>query len=54
MAIRVSLLSRNWISFLGKPECEETSINSRSQYKPYRSVAIHQDGKRTILLILST
>ena len=33
MAIRISLPLRNWISFLGKPECEETSINSNSQYK---------------------
>ena len=54
MAIRVSLLSRNWISFLGKPEGEETSFNSSLQYKPYRSVAIHDDGNCRILLILST
>ena len=33
MAVTISLLLRNWISFLGKPECEETSINSNSQYK---------------------
>ena len=33
MTIRISLLLRNLISFLGKPECEETSINSNSQYK---------------------
>ena len=31
--LEFSLPLRNWISFLGKPECEETSINSNSQYK---------------------